>query len=330
MRILKISLFILLIASLASCLKPKNDFAGTREDEGSIVISIMERQYINVDAQNLQLGYNVNFANLSFTTPNEPVLFFTVHVAQLRKNKLTGPLVLQMQTTSMSGFDPLPAGALNVTSITVPQSSADAFDFPVLIPVNKAVLNPNGSYGVTFKLTGTSQGVISAGDASIDVVFNQSASYNSSRATGRYVGITTIRDSANLYTATNNTRPMLLLENVASSVDPLDLQFYAVGSTAYGLRAINTTLSGNASLVVLLQPRYVFDANGKVIDVRTRAGVSLNPVFDVSSPNQFVYTSNNQRTLQVKYTVRLTFSGLTRPFTITDSYTYDPIQVGFY
>jgi hypothetical protein len=81
------------------------------------------------------------------------------------------------------------------------------------------------------------------------------------------------------------------------------------------------------TLTGIVPVRYVLDATGKVTDVKnSRTGVSLNPVFDTSFPNSFVYTSNDVRTLSVKYTVRLTVAGLNRPFTITDTGKYATIQ----
>ena len=69
MKFIKLSFLILLVGSLSSCLKAKNDFAGLRTDSGNIVISITEKQYINADAANIGFGFGT-FANFSFTTPN--------------------------------------------------------------------------------------------------------------------------------------------------------------------------------------------------------------------------------------------------------------------
>ncbi|HEX2608425.1 MAG TPA: hypothetical protein VHK91_13640, partial [Flavisolibacter sp.] len=65
MKYLKYSWCALVLLSLVSCLKPKNELAGLRTDKGGIVVSIAEAQYVNTDAQVTQFGWSL-FANFNF------------------------------------------------------------------------------------------------------------------------------------------------------------------------------------------------------------------------------------------------------------------------
>jgi len=333
MKFLKISLIALAIGgSLSSCLKAKNDFAGIREDEGSIVTSIAETQYINTDAQNIGFHFQA-FSNFSFTQlPNEQVKFFTLHIGQPRK-KMSGPMTVKVSMTALAGYTLPPAGAITIPSeISVPASDASSYDFTVKFAVNKTLLDPNDWYGATFTITSVSQGVFSALDKSVEVIFNGWPDWNPSKVTGRYVATTTITDAANVYRVNDNTRYFMLTEGdyatgayVPNVIYPSDLYIYAFGSATFtSLYANNLSTGAN---VAIFNPVYRVDATGKVIDVLNRSTlVSLNPVFDASAPNSFVYTSNDERVLSVKYSVSLTLNSVTRLFTVTDKYVYDKIQ----
>jgi hypothetical protein len=343
MNFVKYSLIAAGLISFTSCLKPKADFGGTRTDAGTIVTSITEAQYINTDLQNIGYTFTGTSANFSFATPNESVRFFTLHIAQPRDTKVSGSMTVRvaMSAADPSLFTPLPAGAVTVSDITVPASDAAGYDVPVMFTVNKALLDPTEFYGAVFTITSTSQGVFSELDKSVTVVINGAdGTHNTDRVFGRYLATTTIIDSANLYRIHENKRPYILSQgiwnpfggqftSVPNRIYLQDLLWYGLtgASVANSLQAYNTVTGATTEIV---RPIYVMDATGKVTDVLNRlTNTTLSPVFDNSVSNQFTYTSNTVRTLTVKYTVRLTVGAVTQPFTITDSYTYDPNQVTF-
>jgi hypothetical protein len=336
MKFIKYSLLALVTFAFASCLKPKNDFGGLREDKGTIVTSIAETQYINTDAQNIGFGFSV-FNNFSFTDiPNESVKFFTLHIAQPRDTKMSGAMTVKFSMQPSDFGLPLPpAGAINLVDVVVPASGANEFDYPVKFTVNKTLLDPSQHYGVKFVITSVSQGVASQLDKTVDVIINEdpadlglghsSATFNKSKITGLYTVTTSLKDSANAYGVNNNTRQMYFLENGVNQIDEVELYLYAFGNGSYDMITAANLTTGTMTGIVPV--RYVLDATGKIIDVRnSRTGVSLNPVFDSSFPNSFVYTSNDVRTLSTKYTIRLTAGGLNRPFTITENAKYATIQ----
>jgi hypothetical protein len=353
MKFVKYSLIAAGIMSMTSCLKSKSDFGGAREDAGTIVTAITEQQYLNTDAQNIQFGFTGNWANFAFNTPNESVKFFTLHVSQPRDTKISGNMVVKVTAStdqaSAIGYDPFPISNIQITDISIPATDAVAFDVPVMFTVNKAGLDPTKFYALSFTLSSVSQGVISELDKSIFVLINGgNAEHNNSRVTGRYIARTTITDSAGLFGTTNNTRPYILTEGrwnpfglaggatnfTSNIVVPTDLQIYGLGSsTAFNIYAFNRATGASTAIV---SPAYVLDASGKVINVVTRTTITSatptplpNLVIDPTFPNQFTYTNNNNRTLQVRYTFRATVGGLNQPFTVTDTYTYDPVQVSF-
>jgi hypothetical protein len=337
MKFIKYSLLALVAFTFASCLKPKNDFAGLREDEGQIVTSVTETQYINTDAQNIGFGFYI-YNNFSFNTlPNESVKFFTLHISQPREKKMSGSMTVKFTVSPSDHGLPLPpAGAIQVADVVVPASGANSFDYPVKFTVNKTLLDPAQHYGIKFTIASVSQGVASLGDNSVDVIINEdpadllgawaaAGTFNTSKITGLYTVTTTVVDSAKAYGVTNNTKQMYLAENGVNNIEELDLYLYAFGNAArQSVTAANLT---TGAITGLIRVRYVIDATGKVIDVKDAStGLTLNPVFDPSSPNAFVYTSNDQRTLNVKYTIRLTIASLNRPFTITESAKYSFLQ----
>jgi hypothetical protein len=353
MKFVKYSLIAAGIMSMTSCLKSKNDFGGTREDAGTIVTAIAEQQYINTDAQNIQFGFTGTSANFAFNTPNESVKFFTLHISQPRETKVSGNMVVKVSaSTDMAtamGYDPFPVANIQIADINVPATDAVAFDVPVMFTVNKAGLDPSAYYALEFTITSVSQGVISELDKTVFVLINGgNAEHNTSRITGRYIARTTVTDSAGLFVANNNTRPYILTEGrwnpfglsggatnfVSNVIVPTDLQIYGLGSsTAFNIYAFNRSTGASTAIV---SPAYVLDASGKVINVVQRSTItSATPtpltglVIDNTYPNGFTYTNNNTRTFSVRYTFRATVGGVTQPFTITDTYTYDPVQVTF-
>lgn len=359
MRLIKYSFLAALLVTFTSCLKSKNDLGGLANDPGTVLASISESQYINTDLQNIGFHFSHNsFANFSYTTPNEPVKFFTIKVTQTRDTKMSGDMKIRFKTSPYAGqgfpgaivYDAVPAGAIVVpadSTITIPANAASVFEYPVYFTINKALLDPTKLYGIEFELVSANQGKVNTSDNHIAVVFNGLTNANgdalpSSRINGRYVATTNIQDSARAFGITNNTRPYILSEGrydpwwlgaqgsafQANHIFATDLQIYGLGSTtAFSMYALNLATGAQTQLVQVV---YRIDATGKVVDVLNRATLtSLNPVFDNSVSNSFVYTDNDTRELNVKYTIRLTVGGLNRPFTITERYTYDPMQVYF-
>ncbi|HSU28385.1 MAG TPA: hypothetical protein VLJ68_08385 [Chitinophagaceae bacterium] len=343
MKFIKLSLLILLVGSLSSCLKAKNDFAGLRTDSGNIVISITEKQYLNADLSNIGFGFQA-FANFSFSTPNEAVRFFTLHVSQPRDKKMSGPITVHVVMTNVGGYDPVPANAVSVVDVVIPQSSAMAFDVPVTYSVNKALLNTANWYGATFTITSVSEGVFSDLDKSLEVIFNDDPFFNTSKYTGRYKWKSTVSDPAGQFLAINNTKPVNLEENAANNLDPFDFEAFVLsGNAAYRYLWANNT--SNGANTAIFRPRYVLDATGKVTSITNQSNVAAsssattvvlvntavtNIVVDPSTTNQFTYTSNGVRTMTVKYSFDLTTTinsvVTTRKVTVTESWTYDAVQ----
>lgn len=333
------------IISLTSCLKAKNDVAGILTDPGQIVTSISESQYLSADLQNIGFHYtHGSFANVALTGGNEAVKFFTLKVSQARGTRVSGPLKIQFSSSPVPGYDELPAGAIVITDsvITVPENKEQVFEYPVRFNINKSLLQPDLHYAVHITLNGANQGVVNALDDEIDVIFNMDLAFNTSRYSGRYVATTTIEDSAKVYGITQNKRTYILTEgrydpffavggstSVGNAIFPTDLYAYAFGLFTESFSLMSNSISTGARQAII-QPVYQLDANGKVVDVLSRTGlVSLQPVFDNSAPNAFEITSNNERTLSVKYKVYVTLNGLTRSFTITDKYIYDKNQIAY-
>lgn len=343
MKLLKYSLYVSMVFAFSSCLKAKNDVGGLLTDQGEILSSISESQYLHTDEQNIGFHYtHGSIANVAFGTGTESVKFFTLKVSQARNKKMSGDMTLTVKTSPVAGYDQLPAGAVTFSNVTIPANSAPVFEVPVKFTVNKAALDPTKWYAVNVELASVSQGVINATDKSIDVIFNIDPTYNTSRYTGRYVATTTVEDSAKVFGINQNTRTYMLSEGQydpfgfaggpafsANLIYPTDLYAYAFGLVAESFSLMTNNLTTGIRQATI-QPVYRLDASGKVIDVLNRSTLtSLNPVFDNSAPNSFVITSNNERVLSVKYKVLFTLGGLTRSITVTDRYVYDKIQVTY-
>ena len=339
MKILKYSLMLLAVASFTSCLKSRSDAGGLLNDKGSIVASITEAAYIHTDAQNIGLGYDHAVANFNFSKrAGESVKFFTIKISQPRETKMTGPMVIKVKaspvTNAMSNLGgvptALPAGAINVTDITVPQSSDDVITVPVFFTVNKTGLNPATiDYGVNFKITSVSQGVVAQLDSEIDVLINYSDeafNYNLSdyEANYSYTGIVT--DPVNQFGITN-VKP-LYLQDRGTSLTYFDMYVYAFGASNGNFLYVNNFFTG--ARTPLFAPSYAISATGKVTGVSGIAGIALDPAAGPTD-NQFVYTSNNVRSLTVRYTFPLTtvINGVSTPrvLTVKETFNYNPIQV---
>ena len=295
-----------LAISLTSCLKSENDFAGQREDNGTIVTAISEQQYLTGDKNNLQFGYGI-YAGFSFTTPaTESVRFLTLHISQPRENKINGNLSVKIAMTApaTAGYTAIPANAITIPSeILVPAQDVTVIDVPVRFTVNKAALNPALDYGATFTISSVSQGVASKLEKSIEVhIIN-------SRFSARYQDNLTVVDANDALEIDNNRKPVIIEEVSPTQIDVFD--FYA-GS--YGVLVANKATGATTSLFT---PRYQLDASGKLTAVLNRtSGANLNATIDPSSG--YTYTANDNRTFIAKYTVTLTVGGVARQFTINE------------
>ena len=342
MKYIKYSFLIAIVIGFSSCLKNSRDIGGLLTDKGSILTTISEKAYINTDAQNIGFGYDHTTANFNFKKrATESVKFFTLKIAQARETKLSGPLVVKVTMTNQSGFDPLPAGAITVTDITVPASNNALIVFPVFFTVNKANLDVSKTYGVNFKLTSVNQGAISAGDGDINVDINYSDfnsgtdTYNASDFAGNYRYTNSVVDAANEF-GLNNNRTAYLLEYSPNVVEYADLYYYGLTGAYIGNLTANVFSTGASR--TLFRPRFTFDGSGKVISVTqsplagTSAAVTAITL-DPTGVNAFVYSANNVRSLKVKYsfTYTSTINGVVTPRTVkvSEEFSYDPDQVYF-
>ena len=340
MKYLKYSFLLAAIVSFSSCLKSKTDAAGLMSDKGSVLTAIAEAQYINTDAQNIQAGYTNAVANFNFSKrPNEAVKFFTIFVSQPRETKISGSMTLKVKMTDLlpndpTGFisAPLPAGAVNVTDIVIPASGASSITLPILYTVNKTLLNPNDIYGATFKIISSSQGAVSKLDDSINVVFNGSgfyANFNLSDYEANYNYSNDIVDPVNQFGLHQRTAKRAIEESAPNTLDFFD-SYLGVGTQ--GLIANNFITGARTNLFV---PRYVLNASGQVTSIVNASGTAAvtNLALDPTGINKFVYTSNNVRTLNVKYTFTYTstINGVVTPRTmrVSEDYYYDKDQVLF-
>jgi hypothetical protein len=341
MKILKYSLMLLAIASFTSCLKSRSDVGGLLNDKGSVVVSIVEAAYIHTDAQNIGLGFDHTNANFNFTKrAGESVKFFTVKISQPRETKMTGPMVIKVTaspvTNSMANLggipSAVPAGAITVSDITIPQSSEDVITVPVFFTVNKTLLVPGTTdYGVNFKLTTTNQGVIASLDNEIDVLLNysdMSISTNASDIEAKYLYNAVVTDPVGQF-GINNVKPMYLRDG-GTLLGYFDPTVYAFGASNGSVLYVNNYFTG--ARTALFVPQFNISTTGKITGVTGIAGVVLDPASGPTD-NQFVYTSNTVRSLTLRYTFPLTtvINGVSTPRTLTvkETFNYDPNQVYF-
>lgn len=339
MRLIQLIFLFVVMSVFTACVKSKNDWAGLRTDSGSVVISILEDEYIDQDNHVIGFGY-APFANFDFTGPDEDVKFFTVHIAQPRSKKLNGTLKLSISASNGSG-DPLPAGALTIPStVDIPAFDGTEKDVPILFHVNKTNLDPASYYSVVFTIDDADQGVVSSNAKQVEVFLYPGKYY------GRYMVETTVTDPLGFLQIEKNTKPVLLDDlaftygRPASIDDPNYLSFideYYVGLTgsSAGLSTfVNNLTSGTtAPRYSLLYPTFHLNASGTVDGVfDTRNGSDLNATFTNDLSNKFVFNNNGDRTFEVSYNVTLTapVSGggtQSRNFNVKEKYTYHPVQV---
>lgn len=329
MKFIKISFLALLLVSFTSCLKTKNDFAGQRDDKGQVVTAILEQQYLTGDNNNLGFGYTI-VQTFDFAAPaTESVKFFTLHISQPRDTKVSGNLVVNITAVAAPGAALPPAGAVTFpTSITVPAQGGTAYDFPVKFTVNKAALNPAVAYGITFTITGVSQGQYSALENTVDVYLDNS------KVEARYDETSTVTDPNPVTAATGgsygvdgNRRVVEILPTLGlanGAADRFDVYNWYLNT--YSVTAANKLTGAPTSIFT---PRYKIDlTTGKLLDVLNRStGASLGATIDPSSG--FTYNANDDRTFIAKYTLPLTIGGVTRTFSINQQYKVSMIQALF-
>jgi hypothetical protein len=319
MKLIKISAFAFLLFSFSSCLKAKNDFAGMRTDPGEVVTAVLEKQYLTGDDNNLAFGYSI-YSTFPFTGAAETPRFFTLHISQ-PKAKVSGSIKVKISMTPItSGVDPLPAGAVTMPAeFNIPAQGGSAFDFPVRLAVNKAVLDPAGFYGITFTITSVDQGIYSELEKSVDVYF-YSAVYDA-----RYKNTLTVVDANDLFEIDNNLKTNMVLEGLttAGAFDILDL--YS------GNHAVTVANKTTGAATALFNPVYQTDpTTGKLTGVFARGvaptfiGANLNATIDASSG--WTYGANDTRVFVAKYTLTLTVSGVARVFTVSDKYEWNAPQ----
>ena len=339
MKILKYSLILVAIAAFSSCLKSRSDVGGLLTDKGGIVISVVEKAYINTDAQNIGLGYDHSGANFNFSKrPGESVKFFTIKLSQPRETKMTGPITIKVKASPCSALpnsgytpDPVPAAAINVTDIVVPTSTDDVITVPVFYTVNKALLSAGTTeYGVNFKLTATSQGVISELDNNIDVVINYSdlgVNTNLSDYEGSYNYNGIVTDPAGQF-GINNNKTMYIRDG-GTQVQYADPYIYGFNGSIPNSSVLSVYNYFTGLRTALFTPTLTISAAGVVTGVAGFTGIALDP----AGENKFTYTSNTVRRMNVKYTFPLTtvINGVSTPRTlsVSETFTYNPTQVYF-
>ena len=336
MKFIKIVFLLTVLAGFTSCLKSNHDVGGLLSDKGSILTSISETAYLNTDAQNVGLGYDHTVANFNFSKrPNESVKFFTLKISQPLQTKLSGSLVLKVSTSAYDASGtviPVPTGAINVTDITVPASNDKLLVVPVFFTVNKTLLDPTMIYGIKFTLTAANQGAISAGDKSVNVIINysnNSVTTNTSDYEANYTYKSSVVDAAGVI-GLNNLKTMYLTQTSPTTLQYADQLAYAFGAADYKFLLARNFATG--AVVDLFEPSFTIDANGKITGVTNASGSAevTNLVLDPSGINQFVYTSNNNRKLNVKYSFTYTpTTGVVTPRTVkvSDDFSYDPNQI---
>ncbi len=365
MKLIKYLFILTTAVTFTSCLKERADIGGLLADEGTILTSTQEGQYISVDrtSPNTQYGWQNANVNVNFTArPTEAVHFFSIVVSQPRSKKITGPLTINVATAAFDGdlanaqpygfgptVLPIPTGAINIAPIVIPQSDASLITVPVSFTLNKALfVTPgiNQVYGVKFSLSSASQGVISANDNAINVVFNYSemntatanqgtgniTTVNNSDIQGLYNYHSEFRDPLNQFTITDNAKRFVEQLN-ATTLGYVDNLRYATNGTREERLITYNTATG--AQTYLFAPRFTIDATGKVTAVAplTASASFTNFALDPAGENKITYTDNFNRKLSVKYTFTLTtaISGVNQPRTVTvfEEFTYNNNQIYF-
>ena len=153
---MKMKLFLIAIFStalLSSCLKSEDQF-GFDSDKGSIVSEIFDRSYYG----------ELKVIALEATPPTETFDVIELRMYAPRSNQpgsdLSATLTLVPSLVAAHGLTALPAAAYSIPSLTVTiPKSGGVFSVPMTL--NKSLLDLSKVYGIAFKLTTISEGVIS-------------------------------------------------------------------------------------------------------------------------------------------------------------------------
>jgi hypothetical protein len=153
---MKMKLFFIAILStvvLSSCLKSEDQF-GFNSDKGSIVSEIFDRSYYG----------DLKVIALNATPATETFDVIELRMYAPRSNKpaadISATLVLVPSLVAANGLTALPAAAYSIPSLTVTIPKAGGV-FAVKMTLNKTLLDLSKVYGIAFKLTTVSEGVIS-------------------------------------------------------------------------------------------------------------------------------------------------------------------------
>lgn len=153
---MKMKLFFIAILStvvLSSCLKSEDPF-GWNADKGSIVSEIFDRSYYG----------ELKVIALDATPPTETFDVVELRMYAPRSNKpasdIQATLTLMPSLVAANGLTALPAAAYSIPSLTV-AIPKDGGVFSIPMTLNKTLLDLSQVYGIAFKLTTVSEGVIS-------------------------------------------------------------------------------------------------------------------------------------------------------------------------
>lgn len=139
---------------LASCLKSR-DSLGVHGDKGSIVTEIYDVSY---------LGSDTKVISLEALPATETVDAISIRVYAPRENKPSGAvhvtLVQDAAAVTAAGLTAIPANAITLPPLEF-DIPAGTTEFKVPITLNKNNLDLSKQYGIGFKITAVSQGVVS-------------------------------------------------------------------------------------------------------------------------------------------------------------------------
>ncbi len=167
MKIASISSLLILSSVLfVSCLKSRDEtgLLGDK-DKGTVITEITDVSYNNLYGQDQVVA-------LAATPASQTVTAFTLKY-QAGKNPPSSDIKVKITPNNSNlaaGTVPLPTANYTIPAeITIPRSNARTVAFPITI--NRTGLNPAMVYGLTFKITSVSEGVISELGKEITVYF---------------------------------------------------------------------------------------------------------------------------------------------------------------
>jgi Domain of unknown function (DUF1735) len=178
---MKMKLFFIAILStvvLSSCLKSEDPF-GWNADKGSIVSEIFDRSYYG----------ELKVIALEATPPTETFDMIELKFYAPRSNKpasdIQATLVLMPSLVAANGLNALPAAAYSIPSLTltIPKNGGVV---AVPMTLNKTLLNLALVYGIAFKLTTVSEGIISDLSNEITVAFIIKNAYHANYTVNGY------------------------------------------------------------------------------------------------------------------------------------------------